>query len=103
MQGLGLVFFVLLAITLLLTYLSIRRAWVAPGVTAGVSVVVSIVLMVLTAFAQGNSPVQAIVVGIVVGGLFSAVTLGIAWYFQNQEVQKRPADYDEYPYEADGE
>lgn len=98
MQGSAWIFFILLAVTLLVTYLAIRREWFPPGVIAGVSVVVSIVLMVMTAFGQGNSAIQAIVVGIVVGGLFSGATVAIAWYFHSQELQRRYAQegyYDE--------
>ncbi len=105
MQGTALLFFVLLAVVLVLTYLAIRREWFAPGITAGVSVVVSIVLMMLTAFGQGNAVLQAIIVGIVVGGLFSGATIAVAWHFHRQELQQRYGDggedaaydYDEQP------
>ncbi|MBZ0303919.1 MAG: hypothetical protein K8J31_29545 [Anaerolineae bacterium] len=98
MQGLAWVFFVVMALVLFLTYLAIRREWFAPGVTAGVSIVATIVTMVLTSLGQGNSALQAIVVGIVVGGLFSGATIAIAWYFHSHELRQRYADegyYDE--------
>lgn len=91
MQGMAWVFFILMAVTLAGMYLAIRREWFSPGVVAGVGVLVSIVLMVLTAFGQGNSAVQAIVVGIVVGGAFSALTVAVAWYFHSQELRQRYA------------
>ena len=99
MQGMAGIFFVLLALVLVLTYLSIRREWLGPGQTAGLSVVASIVMMILTALGQGNSALQAIVVGIVVGGLFSGATVGIAWYFHSQELQQRYGEevyYEQY-------
>ena len=96
MQGLAGIFFVLLAVVLVASYLSIRREWLRPGVTAGAAVLASIVLMVLISLGQGNSAIQAIVVGIVVGGLFSGVTVGIAWYFHSQELRQAGAhDYGE--------
>lgn len=91
MQGAAWIFFVLLALTLLGAYLAIRREWFAPGVTAAVSVVISIVLMILISLGQGNSIIQAVVVGILVGGMFSGAVLGIAWYFHSSELRKRIA------------
>jgi CDP-diglyceride synthetase len=97
MQQMAWLFFVLFAVILAGIYLSIRRQWLAPGLTAAIGVVASIVLMTLTSLGQGNMPVQAIIVGILLGGLFSGATLAIAWYFQRAEIQKRyssavPAD-----------
>ena len=100
MQGFAWIFFVLLAATLVTTYLAIRREWFAPGLIAGGSVVVSIILMIMTAFGQGNSAIQAIVVGIVVGGLFSGATVAVAWYFHSQELQRYYAEEDYYEEQA---
>jgi ABC-type Fe3+-siderophore transport system permease subunit len=95
MAGAAWIFFALLAVTLLLTYLAIRREWLAPGVTAVIGVIISMVLMILTSLGQGNSIIQAIVVGILVGGMFSGAVLGIAWYFHSNEVRQRtPANQD---------
>jgi ABC-type Fe3+ transport system permease subunit len=77
---------------LLLTYLAIRREWLAPGVAAVISVIVSMVLMILTSLGQGNSLIQAVVVGILVGGMFSGAVLAIAWYFHSQELRKRDVE-----------
>ncbi len=95
LNGLGMLFFMALALVLFGTYIAIRREWFAPGIIAGVSIVVSIALMVLTSLGQGNSAIQAIVVGIVVGGIFSGVTVGTAWYFHSQEMQQRYGGYAE--------
>jgi peptidoglycan biosynthesis protein MviN/MurJ (putative lipid II flippase) len=89
MQQMAWLFFVLFAVILAGMYLSIRRQWLAPGLTAALGVIASIVLMTLTSLGQGNMPVQAVIVGILLGGLFSGATLAIAWYFQRAEVQKR--------------
>lgn len=98
MQGLAWVFFVLFALALAGMYLGVRRAWASPGIIAGVGMVASIVLMALISFAQNNSAVQAIIVGILLGGLFAGATLAVAWYFQSQEM--RAAVHHE-PYPAD--
>ncbi|MBI5671231.1 MAG: hypothetical protein HZC41_24810 [Chloroflexi bacterium] len=97
MQGLAWVFFVLFALALAGMYLGIRRAWAAPGLIAGVGVVVSIVLMTLISFAQNNSPFQAIIVGILLGGLFGGATLAVAWYFQSQEMRASAVHAETYP------
>ena len=91
MQGIALVLFVAFALVLALTYIAIRREWYAPGVTAGLGVVVSMILMLFISLAQGNPPLQAVIVGVVVGGLFSIATLAIAWYFHRNELRARYA------------
>lgn len=97
MQGLAWVFFALFALALAGMYLGIRRTWASPGLVAGVGMVLSIVLMALISFAQANLPVQAIIVGILLGGLFGGATLAAAWYFQNQELRARYANGEAYP------
>lgn len=87
MQGSALFLFVIFALVLAGMYLSIRRAWFSPGVTAGVGVVLSIIVMVLISLAQNNLPIQAVVVGVILGGVFSGVTLAAAWYFHSQELR----------------
>jgi hypothetical protein len=92
MQGMAWLFFVLMALVLLGAYLAIRRQWFAPGITSAVTVVLTIVFMVLTSLGQGNSIIQAIIVGIIVGGMFSGATLGIAWYFHSSELRQHYVD-----------
>ncbi len=92
MQGMAWLFFVLMALVLLFAYLAIRRQWFAPGFTSAVAVVVTIILMILTSLGQGNSIIQAVIVGIIVGGMFSGATLGIAWYFHNNEHRQQYSD-----------
>lgn len=89
MQGLAFVFFALTAATLFLAYLSIRREWFSPTITATVTVITSIILMIFTSLGEGNALIHAVVIGILIGGVFSAATLGIAWYFHNLERQGR--------------
>jgi hypothetical protein len=88
------VIFVVFALMLAGIYLSIRRQWFAPGLTAGVGVVLSMILMTLFSLAQNNLPIQAIIVGILLGGLFSGATLAAAWYFHSNEMRAYYADND---------
>lgn len=103
MQGLSWIFFILLAATLVAAYLSIRREWLRPSVTSGLAVVASILLMMLTSLGQGNSVIQAVVVGIVVGGLAAAVTIAVAWYFHMQEYSLHDDYADEVYEDGDAE
>lgn len=99
MQGTALILFVVFALVLAGMYLSIRRNWFAPGMTAAIGVIASMVIMVMISLAQNNLPVQAVVVGILVGGVFSGVTLAAAWYFHSQDLRERYADGETYPTE----
>jgi hypothetical protein len=86
------VIFVVFALILTGIYLSIRRQWFAPGLTAGLGVVASMILMTLFSLAQNNLPIQAIIVGILLGGLFSGATLAAAWYFHSNEMRAHYAN-----------
>ena len=97
MQGSALLLFVVFALVLAVMYISIRRAWFPPGVTATVGVVVSMIIMVLVSLAQNNLPIQAVIVGILLGGIFSGVTLAAAWYFHSQELRSRYTENEAYP------
>lgn len=79
-------FFGIFALVLVTTYLGVRRQWAEPSVIAGGGVLGSIILIGMMALAQGNSIAQAIIVGILVGGIFSGATLAIAWYFHSHEL-----------------
>lgn len=83
MSPVALVFYVLFGVILFIMYLGIRRRWLPPTPLAILGVVGSIITMTLMALAQGNNNVQAIFVGLLVGGLFSAGTLAMAWYFHS--------------------
>lgn len=84
--------FVGFALVLAGIYLSIRRQWLPPGITAGIGVVLSMLLMTLFSLAQNNILVQAVIVGILLGGLFSGATLAAAWYFHSNEMRAHYAD-----------
>ncbi len=97
MQGLAFVLFALFALVLAVMYLAIRREWFAPGTIAGVGVVLSMVLMLLISLAQGNVFIQALLVGIILGGLFSGATLAVAWYFHKNELRARYMNMEHQP------
>ena len=94
MQGSAFILFVIFALVLLGMYISIRRTWFPPGVTAAVGVVASMIVMVMISLAQDNLPLQAVVVGVLLGGIFSGATLAAAWYFHSQDLRSRYADSD---------
>jgi heme A synthase len=79
------VLFLLFAATLVVFYIAIRRRLAPVTLLALGCVVLSIILMTLVSLAAGNHVLQAFAVGILVGGLFSAVTLGMAVYFATAE------------------
>jgi hypothetical protein len=101
MQGFAIILFLLFALVLAGIYLSIRREWFKPGVTAGVGVLLSMVLMVMISLAQQNIVIQAVVVGVLLGGVFSVATIAAAWYFHAQELRQRYADGQYYQPEQD--
>ena len=102
MQGSAMLLFVVFALVLAGMYLSIRRGWFSPGATAAVGVVLSMVVMVMISLAQNNLPIQAVIVGVVLGGVFSGVTLAAAWYFHSQELRARYAHEDHIPQDEQG-
>lgn len=85
----GWLLYLLFALILFGMYLSIRRELVPPGLTAGLGIVTSVACMILISLSQGNSALQAVIVGILVGVIFSVAVLAIAWYFQSTELRKR--------------
>lgn len=88
MTPLALILFVVFALILFGSYISIRRRLLPPTVSAILGVFGSVVVVTLMSSAMGNFIVQAIFVGLLVGGLFSAGTLALAWYFQTNEKKK---------------
>jgi hypothetical protein len=84
------IFFAAFGIVLIAMYLAIRRRWAAPTLVAALGVFASILLITLMSLAQGNVIYQAIFVGLLVGGLFSAGTLAMAWYFTSHDQRAAP-------------
>lgn len=85
----ALVFFVAFGLVLFAMYIGIRRRLLPPTPIATFGVFGSVVAITLMSLAMGNHIVQAIFVGLLVGGLFSGGTLAMAWYFQTNERRAR--------------
>lgn len=84
----SLLFFAVFGIILFVMYIAVRRRWASPLVIAAVGVIASVVVITLMSLTEGNHIYQALFVGLLVGGLFSAGTLAIAWYFLSQEERR---------------
>lgn len=81
-------FFIIFALVLVVMYLGVRRRWLSPALIAAVGVLINIVMVTLFGLAQGNPLPQAVAAGFIVGGLFSAATLAVAYYFQRAEARQ---------------
>lgn len=91
LQGLGIVLFALFAITLAAMYILVRRRLAPIGVVAGVGTVINVILVTLISLASGNMALQAIIVGPIVGVLFSGAAVAMAAYFLGNEVARAEA------------
>jgi hypothetical protein len=88
MSPVSLLFFFLFAGVLFFMYLGVRRRF-APLSLVGVGGVLgSVLAMTLFGLAQGNVFQHALLVGLLVGGGLSVVTLATALYFQAQELRQ---------------
>ena len=73
---------------MLVTYLVVRRTHVRVLLPAVIGSVVDIILFGLYSLSENNPPVQALVVALVLGILFNALTVTAAAFFrQNTQVQ----------------
>jgi len=84
----ALIFFFLFAGLMFAAYMGIRRQLMPMTVIAAVAVIGGIILMTLFSLAQGNSLAQALIVGFLLGSVFSIAVLAIAWYFQGNEMRE---------------
>lgn len=73
---------ILFSVVQLGTYLALRRQLLPLNIIAGVGMFASIILIALIGLVQGSFGLQAFLVGVVLGALLNALTLGVAWYFQ---------------------
>jgi uncharacterized membrane protein len=91
MQIPGLLFFMIFAVTLAVMYLSVRREWVRPELSAAIGVLVSIIAMVLSLLQSNDdtSLLQALFFGVLIGLFFSGATLAVAWYFHSNELREK--------------
>lgn len=81
----GIAFFLVFGIVQVAMYIVVRRRLLPPFPVALIGVILSIIMIFLMAREAGNNIYQAGFAGIIVGGLLSAATLGMAIYFLNSE------------------
>jgi hypothetical protein len=81
------IFFLLFAGVILVTYLAVRRQWTSPALVAAVSVIGSMITMTLFIVSDSGSLLRGIVIGPLVGIVFTGATLAIAWYFHSNELR----------------
>ena len=94
MQNFGAtIFLILFATATIYLYLAVRRGWmrVVPSIVIGC--IVNPLLFLMYSLARGNVFLQALLVGLVVGLLFTALTISIAAYFRNNPSGSRPGDH----------
>ena len=77
----GILLLGLFAISILATYLSIRLNWLPLGAVSVIGSIVNTVLLVAYSLSQGNDFGKALTVGLVIGLLFTVITVSIAVYF----------------------
>ena len=85
MTGSALIFFVLFGLSIVATYLGVRRQWASIRQVTLIGAGASILFMILFSLAQGNGLAQAAVVGFLVGSIFVAATVSISSFFRNSE------------------
>lgn len=88
MQPASFLFFFLFAGIILVTYIALRRGVGRPALVSFLGVISSVIAMVLFSLSQDNGMLQALVVGVLVGGFFSVAALAIAAYFQGNEMRE---------------
>ncbi len=80
-------FFTAFALVILGMYIAIRRRLASPLIITTIGVFSSIITMTLFQVSYGVSPAHGIIMGVVIGTLFSGATLAVAWYFQSNEIR----------------
>lgn len=88
MQGLSLLFFALFALVIIGMYIALRRSMGKPSVVAGGGVFASITAMTLCLLSGTDVVlVNALLIGVLMGGGFAFAALAAAWYFGRQEMR----------------
>ena len=84
------IFIVTFALAILLTYLSIRRNWLPVLPSAVLGTIVASVSIILFSLSAGNIWLQALIVGIVFGPLFTSMDVALAVFFRGKAPTARP-------------
>ncbi len=88
LDGISVVLFVVFALTIAAMYILVRRQLAPVGMVAGIGTVVNVIVVMLIALAENNMALQAIIVGLVVGVLFSGTSVAMAAYFRGNELSR---------------
>jgi len=83
----SLIFLVLFAVITFLVYLAVRRGWLTLTVGGVIGGIANCTFFALYSLAQNNGIVRALVVGLVVGLLFTGATVIMAAYFRQNEIR----------------
>ncbi|MHB8625660.1 MAG: hypothetical protein ACYDBJ_07040 [Aggregatilineales bacterium] len=82
------IWLVLIGVSMLITYLVVRRSHMRLLLPVVIGSVVDIVLFGLFSLSENNLPAQALVVALILGILFNALTVTAAAFFrQNTQMQ----------------
>lgn len=85
----GILFFMLFALTLLGIYIAIRRRLIAPGVIGALGIIGSILFMTLYLLTSEIVLIQGVIFGVIIGVLFAGATIAMAFYFLKQEENQK--------------
>jgi len=94
MNPLSILLLVVFGVSVLVTYLGVRRGLIKTIVAIVVGSIANVILFFLYSLSSGNVLTQAVLVGLVLGLLFNLVTVAAATFFrQNTELQQtNPSD-----------
>jgi hypothetical protein len=76
------IFLALFGVSTLLTYLAVRRGWTRPLVCAVVGFVADTLFITWASMARGSLFLTALITGIVLGFLFTLMTVSIAMFYR---------------------
>ncbi|HRE48220.1 MAG TPA: hypothetical protein PLD47_10885 [Aggregatilineales bacterium] len=76
-------FLILFALTTLITYLAIRRRWTTIPLAATVGIFANVIFFILFSLAQGNVFLHALLVGVILGVVFTGMAAIMASFFRN--------------------
>ncbi len=86
MNIVSLVLLVVFGISVLVTYLLVRRSQIKVVPAAVIGSVFDVIIFGLYSLSAGNPPIQAILVGLILGIVFNVVTVVAASYFRESEL-----------------
>ncbi|RMF51285.1 MAG: hypothetical protein D6749_08280 [Chloroflexota bacterium] len=87
----AIIFLVLFTLTTLFVYLSVRRRWLSLSASLVIGIVGGSLCFILFIFSQNGNLLQALVFGVLIGTLFSLLTVSAAGYFRANAAPKASA------------